>query len=144
MIICLPSCHSDLPKLASGASNVWWRNYLYNVTQLIKRHEVLGHFHRLPVQYSSQITVVTSPGHHHTLPQSPTLIKCLAVHILPRERAMPESVVLQGVTSSMLGSFCPDTYHIFSISSSKLYSAACICLINSKFPCHPRIPHSLL
>ena len=37
LIICLPSCHSDLPKLASGASNLWWRNYLYNVTQLIKR-----------------------------------------------------------------------------------------------------------
>ena len=33
----------------------------------------------------------------------------MAVHILLRERAMPESVVLQGVTSSMLGSFCPDT-----------------------------------
>ena len=46
---------------------------------------------------------------------------------------MPESVVLQGVTSSMLGSFCLDTYHILSISSSKLYSAACICLINSNF-----------
>ena len=54
---------------------------------------------------------------------------------------MPESVVLQGVTSSMLGSFCPDTYHIFSISSPKLYSAACMmhlpykCSANSAIAC---------
>ena len=84
--------------------------------------------------YSSPITLVTSSGNHHTLPHSPTLIVFGNLHILRRERAMPESVVLQGVISSMLGSFCPDTYHILSISSSKQqYSAACICLINSKF-----------
>ena len=52
---------------------------------------------------------------------------------------MPESVVLQGVTSSMLGSFL-SRYHILSISSSKLYSAACILPYKQQIRQWPAIP----
>ena len=61
-----------------------------NVTQLIK-HLIRSAWPcpqvRLPVRimtdtfYSSPITVVTSPGHHHTLPQSRTLIVFGGTHV---------------------------------------------------------------
>ena len=136
--------HSDVPELASGASNLWWRNYLYNVTHLIK------HF----IRSACPCPQVTCPYHDRYLNTLPhyschftwapsylttvtnwTLIIYGSPHFTEGEGNAwdSESGVLQGVTSSMLGSFCPDTYHILSISSSKLYSAACFCLINSKF-----------
>ena len=44
---------------------------------------------------------------------------------------MPESVVLQGVTSSMIGSFCPDT--TFSALFISGYTLPYASAINSKF-----------
>ena len=46
---------------------------------------------------------------------------------------MPESVVLQGVTSSMLGSFCPDAYHIQQGSTLAVF----------RYPEPPRFPDGI-
>ena len=80
------------------------------------------HFTLPPLQLSLQWlhlgTIIPYPSHEPWL--------CLAVHMLQRERAMPESVVLQGGTSSMLGSFCPCRYHVHS--QHYLFQAILCCM----------------
>ena len=146
---CLFTCHSDLPELA-GTSNLWWRNYLYNVTQLIKcLIRSAWPLHMLPVM----ITIDTSYYSHifchftwvlgsvgtiipYQLPHTshePWL--CLAPQYTSRYRGRGQclrALYFREFSnfSSVLGSFCPDTCHIRSMFSYKLYSAACICLTN--------------